>query len=238
MSLQKRKTKKPKQKTTDNKQTKITHHETHRKQKQHAEMQKRARLEGKKDPFSNSSSSYGNEDDDNEKQVDDENDEDENNEDEKQADEDMEISSRSASLLELSQKAKPNKRRYRNYSEKDLRDAMEAVQNGECRMNAAVERFGIPPSTLAGYANGKVTPGCRSGTKPSLSREEELEIVSWVNDQKTKPYWGKAQQSKVFVNIQKKKGKQFTSGWWYRLLSRNKKLLKWQYSRNTKTPKA
>ena len=67
----------------------------------------------------------------------------------------------------------------RNYSQEDLTNAVEAIQNG-LSFRKAVEQFGVPKTTLMDYSKRETTDMKRIGPPTVLTQEEEDILVHWL----------------------------------------------------------
>lgn len=68
---------------------------------------------------------------------------------------------------------------YKNWSENNIHKAYQAHLNG-ISLRMAAELYGVPRSTLADRASGKVPFGARSGPSTYLTDVEEVEFVNFL----------------------------------------------------------
>lgn len=72
--------------------------------------------------------------------------------------------------------------KYRSWSELNMREALNAVQEQGMTVAKASCLFGVPRTTLNDHKLGKVYPGARSGAQTMLSTCEELDLVEFLFD--------------------------------------------------------
>ena len=65
----------------------------------------------------------------------------------------------------------PAKRK--QWTDQQMRDAMEAASSGNVSINKASELYGVPKKTLKDRLSGRVVHGTKPGPKPYLRPEEE-----------------------------------------------------------------
>ena len=99
--------------------------------------------------------------------------------------------------------------------------AMNAVAEGEMGINRAALEFGVPSTTLKDRIAGHVVHGSKSGPKPYLHHEEELELVKFLINC-SKMGYGKTRGEclNIVEAIVEKKGlkeagdRMIIHGWW------------------------
>lgn len=69
--------------------------------------------------------------------------------------------------------------RNRKYSDTDVHQALEEIQNG-ASISESARKFGIPRSTLSEKHSGKLPTEYRMGPDTVLSREEENLLQEWI----------------------------------------------------------
>lgn len=69
---------------------------------------------------------------------------------------------------------------HKNWDEKSITAACQAVREGKLSQRRAAEVYGIPRSTLGDHCRGKVLPGARCGTPKYLTDAEESELVRFL----------------------------------------------------------
>jgi hypothetical protein len=63
---------------------------------------------------------------------------------------------------------------------KDMLEAMCAVEERKLTIRGAAKKFGVPYSTLKDRVHGRVKHGVKPGVKTVLSPEEEEELVNYI----------------------------------------------------------
>ena len=63
---------------------------------------------------------------------------------------------------------------------KDMLEAMRAVEEKKMTIRGAAKKFAVPYSTLKDRVHGRVRHGTKPGVKTALSPEEEEELVRYV----------------------------------------------------------
>ena len=114
----------------------------------------------------------------------------------------------------------------KQWSDQQMRDAMEAASSGVVSVNGAADMYGVPRSTLKDRLNGRVLHGTKPGPRPYLEESEERELVKHLKDcaeiglGKTR---GEVLRIAECVAESKGvlKGSQITTGWWRRFMERN-----------------
>ena len=101
--------------------------------------------------------------------------------------------------------------------------AMNAVAEGKMGINCAASEFGVPPTTLKDRIAGRVVHCSKSGPKPYLTHEEELELVKFlINCSKMGYGKTRGEYLNIVEAIVEKKGLKeagghmITHGWWSR----------------------
>ena len=77
---------------------------------------------------------------------------------------------------------KENKRpkRYKEWSDVSMENALRAVKEGEMGVNRAALEFGIPKTTLKDRLSGRVQHGKAPGKAPYLNKQEEEELYNYL----------------------------------------------------------
>ena len=117
----------------------------------------------------------------------------------------------------------------KQWSDKQMTDAISSVQNDHLSGNRAADLHGVPRSTLKDRLSGRVQHGVNPGPKPYLSKEEESELADHLIHVANLGYGKTCRDVKCLVEryaIQKKvlKGSAISNGWWQRFLQRNPNL--------------
>ncbi|XP_053691396.1 uncharacterized protein LOC128739919 [Sabethes cyaneus] len=71
----------------------------------------------------------------------------------------------------------------KHYSEEDIARCIEAIDSG-MTVYAGCKQFGIPMSTIVYRRSGHWKQKCNPGPSPVLSKQEEQQIVNWLNGRK------------------------------------------------------
>ena len=117
----------------------------------------------------------------------------------------------------------------KQWSDKQMTDAISSVQNDHLSGNRAADLHGVPRSTLKDRLSGRVQHGVNPGPKPYLSKEEESELADHLIHVANLGYDKTRRDVKCLVEryaIQKEvlKGSAISNGWWQRFLQRNPNL--------------
>ena len=72
----------------------------------------------------------------------------------------------------------PAKRK--QWSNRQMEEAMKAVHKGDTGINQAAREYGIPRTTLKDRVSGRVKHDTKSGPQPYLSVDEETELAKFV----------------------------------------------------------
>jgi hypothetical protein len=122
----------------------------------------------------------------------------------------------------------PKKSQYpakrKQWTDQQMRDAMEAASSGNISINKASELYGVPKTTLKDRLSRRVVHGTKPGPKPYLRPEEELvdhlTKLSDVGLPKTR-----REVMQIAENVATAKGMlkavHISGGWWRRFLERN-----------------
>lgn len=77
-------------------------------------------------------------------------------------------------------KKKVQKRFLHQYSEDDVKNALEAIRSDDMTTSAASREYGVPRTTLIDILKGRVPEiSRRMGPAPELTHEEERTLVEW-----------------------------------------------------------
>ena len=117
----------------------------------------------------------------------------------------------------------------KQWSEKQMADAISSVQKDHLSGNKAADLHGVPRSTLKDRLSGRVQHGVKPGPVPYLTKEEESELTSHLVHVANLGYGKTRRDVKCLVEkyaIQKNvlKGTAISNSWWQRFLERNPKL--------------
>ena len=74
----------------------------------------------------------------------------------------------------------PNHNFRLQWRNKDMLEAMKAVEEKKMTIRGAAKKFAVPYSTLKDRVHGRVRHGTKPGVKTALSPEEEEELVRYV----------------------------------------------------------
>lgn len=88
----------------------------------------------------------------------------------------------------------PSKRK--QWSEKQMMEAMVLAQSGSVSMYCAADCCGVPRSTLADRLSGRVVHSAKPGPRPYLDASEETELVDYLFDSAKAGYIETRQQVK------------------------------------------
>ena len=127
-------------------------------------------------------------------------------------------------------KAESNRpKSYRSWSEEAMLGTLNAVSEG-MGVNRAALQFEIPKTTLKDRVAGRVKQGSKSGRKPYLTSDEEMELVNYINTC-FKIGYPKTRidiMGIVFKTLQERKNEPIDDfngkGWWLRFMERWPKL--------------
>ena len=120
-----------------------------------------------------------------------------------------------------------NKRK--QWSEKQMADAINAVKQQGISANQAADCHGIPRSTLKDRLSGRVIHGVSPGPRPYLSKSEETELASHLLTASSIGYGKTRRDVRCLVETHlttngKLRGTSISNGWWFNFLKRNKSL--------------
>ena len=121
----------------------------------------------------------------------------------------------------------PAKRK--QWSNRQIEEAMKAVQKGDIGINQAAREYGIPRTTLKDWVSGRVKHGTKSGPQPYLSVDEETELAKFVK-QWAEVGYGKTRKDVIHIaqSLANEKGilrkTQISHGWWARFIERQQDL--------------
>ena len=122
----------------------------------------------------------------------------------------------------------PKKRK--QWRDKDMGLAIDAVQRGQLKVSEAVKQFGVTRQTLHDRISGRVVHGTKPGPKPYLTKEEESEFADFLVDIAKAGYGKSRQQVKTIAeNVAHDKGvlgtdDNISNGWYYRFMERQSDL--------------
>ena len=114
----------------------------------------------------------------------------------------------------------------KQWSDQQMRDAMEAASSGTVSVNKAADMYGVPRSTLKDRLSGRVVHGIKPGPRPYLRKSEERELAEHLKELaeiglgKTRGEVLRIAES-VAESKGILKGVGITCGWWRRFLERN-----------------
>ena len=117
--------------------------------------------------------------------------------------------------------------RYKGWSHESMVMALKAVIEDGASVRDAASRYGIPKSTLADRASGRVLPGSTSGPQRYLSSQEENELVSFLCRSALVGYARTRKEVLAIVErVLSSRGadKSVSSGWWAAFTARHPEL--------------
>lgn len=121
----------------------------------------------------------------------------------------------------------------RKWTDEIMEAAVHDVKSGRLSYRAASVKYDIPHTTIRDHSTGASTTGCRPGTKPILSFEEEEALAQWCIEMNYIGYGKTKEQLKDTVKkILDKEGRKVPifknnrpgRDWWYLFLRRHPKL--------------
>ncbi|XP_065896174.1 uncharacterized protein [Dysidea avara] len=114
----------------------------------------------------------------------------------------------------------PTKKRRKQWTNEQMKNAMEAVETTTCGVNEAARVYGVPATTLKDRVSGRVKHGTKSGPPKYLSDDEEKELADFLKES-SEVGFGKTRRD--ILNIAESYAKQkgvlrkesgITQGWW------------------------
>ena len=73
----------------------------------------------------------------------------------------------------------PTKKRRKQWTNEQMKNAMEAVETTTCGVNEAARVYGVPATTLKDRVSGRVKHGTKSGPPKYLNDDEEKELADF-----------------------------------------------------------
>ena len=133
-----------------------------------------------------------------------------------------------SSLPENASRCRKTCIKYRNWTEINMREAMNAVEHQRMKVSKASIVYGIPRSTLNDHLIGRVLPGAKSGAPTLLSTREEKELVEFLCHCSEVGY---AKTRHEVMDIasrmlhQRGDDRVVTRGWWTKFIARHSEVL-------------
>ena len=76
----------------------------------------------------------------------------------------------------------PTKKRRKQWTNEQMKNAMEAVETTTCGVNEAARVYGVPATTLKERVSGRVKHGTKSGASKYLNDDEEKELADFLKE--------------------------------------------------------
>ena len=76
----------------------------------------------------------------------------------------------------------PTKKRRKQWTNEQMKNAMEAVETTTCGVNEAARVYGVPATTLKDRVSGRVKHGTKSGPPKYLSDDEEKKLADFLKE--------------------------------------------------------
>ena len=114
----------------------------------------------------------------------------------------------------------------KQWSDQQMRDAMEAASSGTASVNKAADMYGVPRSTLKDRLSGHVVHGVKPGPRSYLRESEERELAEHLKDVAEIGLGiTRGEVLRIAESVAESKGilkgVGITNGWWRRFLERN-----------------